>query len=263
MRYTLAKQAIISVLCLTGLGCSALRPPVQRFGQLATVQPNRVERYKELHVATWPEVLRELTKHHFHSYSIYLKELDPGQPYLFGYFEYTGRDFQADVADMLKNPTVQKWQEVAGGGCLVDWSPEGQGVWWRNMKEVFYFAGDKNAKVEGGKEQGYGMTIGLRPEMVESYTLLHKYTWPEVLDKIAECHIRNYSIYLVELEGKYFLLGHFDYYGKDFAGDMQRLDNDPVCIAWTKFTDQGCQLPIPTRAQGEWWAVMEEVFHLD
>lgn len=263
MGHTLAKHALVSILCLTGLGCAALRPPAQRFGQLATVQPDRVQRYKELHEETWPEVLRQLTKHHFRHYSIYLKELDPGKPYLFGYFEYTGRDFETDVADLLANRTMQEWREVAGAGCLIDWSAEGEGVWWRNLQEVFHFAGDTTAKVERGETRSYGMAIGLRPEMVESYTLLHKYTWPEVLDKIAECHIRNYSIYVAELEGKYFLLSHFDYYGNDFAGDMERLDKDPACIAWTKFTDLGCQLPLATRAEGEWWAVMEKVFYLE
>ena len=99
--------------------------------------------------------------------------------------------------------------------------------------------------------------------MVESYKLLHKYSWPEVLQKIYEGNIRNYSIYLHKLKDKYYLFSYFEYVGDDFGADMAMIDNEPATIAWIKFTDEGCQLPIPTRTEGEWWAVMEEIFHCD
>ena len=131
------------------------------------------------------------------------------------------------------------------------------------MEEVFYFAGKTDVAVPKSKVQRVGMVIGLRPRMVESYKLLHKYSWPEVLQKIYEGNIRIYSIYLHKLKDKYYLFSYFEYVGDDFDADMAMIDNDPATIAWIKFTDKGCQLPIPTRAKGEWWANMGEIFHCD
>ena len=42
----------------------------------------------------------------------------------------------------------------------------------------------------------YGMLIGIKPEKIEKYKKLHAAVWPDVLKKISECNIRNYSIYL-------------------------------------------------------------------
>ena len=41
----------------------------------------------------------------------------------------------------------------------------------------------------------YGSIIGVRPEKLEEYKKLHAAVWPEVLQTIRECNIRNYSIY--------------------------------------------------------------------
>lgn len=251
-------------LCLVLSGCAGFGPRVQRFGQLAQIKPGKVETYKDLHAKIWPEVVEELKKYNVHNYSIYMKQLEPDQqPYLFGYFEYTGKDFDGDMAKMMENPTVQKWEDTAGEQCLVDMSPDSKGLWWVDMEEVFYFDGKTDAKIDETKVQRYGMVIGLRPEMVPSYKLLHKYAWPEVLDAIEKGNIRNYSIYLHKLKGKYYLFSYFEYIGDNFNTDMSMVDNDPATIAWIKFTDIACQIPIPTRAEGEWWAVMEEVYHCD
>jgi len=109
----------------------------------------------------------------------------------------------------------------------------------------------------------YGMVIGLKPEKIEEYKKLHAEVWPGVLKTIRECNIRNYSIFLGELEeGKYYLFAYFEYVGDDFKADMQKMAADPVTQKWWKLTDP-CQIPLPTRAEGEWWTNMEEVFHTD
>ena len=248
-------------VCLMVLGCAESKPKVQRFGQVAAIYPDKIEKYRELHAAVWPEVLEGLEKYNISNYSIYLKELEEGKHYLFDYFEYTGDDLDADMTEMVKNPKVQDWENVAGGECLKDQSPDKKRLWWVDMEEVFYFDGKINARVDESKVQRVGMVIGLRPEMKDSYTLLHKYTWPEVLAKIEEGNIRNYAIYLHELDGKYYLFSYFEYVGDDFDADMAMIDSDPASIAWMKFTDAGCQLPIPTRSEGEWWARMDQVFY--
>ncbi len=109
----------------------------------------------------------------------------------------------------------------------------------------------------------YGHVIGLKPEKIEEYKQLHADVWPGVLKMITESNIRNYSIYLGELEeGKYYLFSYFEYTGDDFEADMAKMAADPTTQKWWTFCEP-CQAPIPTRKEGEWWAGMEEVFHYD
>ena len=256
------KLIMLLTACAVFLVCTVQKPKIKRFGQVAAIKPEMIEKYKNLHADAWPEVLEGLRSYNIRNYSIYLKELEKGKHYLFGYFEYTGDDFEADMAEMLKNPRVQEWEDVAGGECLVDHTPNKTGQYWIDMEEVFYFEGKINTRLDESKVQRWGMVIGLREEMIDSYRLLHKYTWPEILNKITEGNIRNYSIYLQELDGKHYLFSYFEYIGDKFEADMALIDNDPASIAWMKFTDEVCQIPIPTRTEGEWWAVMEKIFYL-
>jgi len=104
----------------------------------------------------------------------------------------------------------------------------------------------------------YGMVIGVRPEKLEEYKQLHAAVWPDVLAMIRECKIRNYSIYYKDG----MLFSYFEYHGDDFAADMAKMAADPTTQRWWSHCIP-CQAPFPTRAEGEWWANMEEVFHCD
>ena len=111
--------------------------------------------------------------------------------------------------------------------------------------------------------QRYGSVIGIKPEMIEEYKRLHADPWPGVVNKLRDCNITNYSIYLRELEqGKFYLFAYFEYTGNDFDTDMVKMAADPVTQEWWKHTDP-CQIPVPTRSENEFWASMEEVFHTD
>lgn len=111
--------------------------------------------------------------------------------------------------------------------------------------------------------QRYGSVIGIKPEMMEEYKRLHADTWPGVLSKLHDCNIKNYSIYLKEIEhGKFYLFAYFEYTGTDFEAEMAKMAADPLTQEWWKHTDP-CQIPIPTRDEKEFWASMEEVFHMD
>jgi L-rhamnose mutarotase len=109
----------------------------------------------------------------------------------------------------------------------------------------------------------YGSIIGLHPDKVDEYKRLHTSVWPDLLLKLRECHIRNYSIYHRKLpDGNHYLFSYFEYMGEDSAADMARMAADPKTQEWWKFC-QPCQEPLPDRKPGEWWADMEEVFHSD
>ncbi|MEM1163630.1 MAG: L-rhamnose mutarotase [Pseudomonadota bacterium] len=108
--------------------------------------------------------------------------------------------------------------------------------------------------------QRMGMMIGLEPEKAAEYKRLHADVWPGVLKMISDCNIRNYSIYLKEPEN--ILFGYWEYHGEDFAADAAKMAADPETQRWWDVC-MPCQKPLETRKDGEWWAMMEEVFHLD
>jgi L-rhamnose mutarotase len=104
----------------------------------------------------------------------------------------------------------------------------------------------------------YGSVIKVRPEALEKYKRYHAAVWPEVLNTITRCNIRNYSIYLRDDT----LFGYFEYYGSDYKADMAKMAECPATQKWWAIMEP-MQQPLDTRKEGEWWAEMEEVFHLD
>lgn len=127
--------------------------------------------------------------------------------------------------------------------------------------------GAAGCEVKGPKKKTkvkrYGSVIGVRPEKIEEYKRLHAAVWPDVLKIIEECNIRNYSIYLRELDdGKHYLFSYFEYTGDDFEADMAKMAADPTTQKWWGVCEP-CQEPLPDRAGSAWWADMEEVFHCD
>ena len=109
----------------------------------------------------------------------------------------------------------------------------------------------------------YGSVIGIKEEKIDEYKKLHAAVWPEVLAMINDSNIENYSIYLRKLpDGKYYLFSYFEYTGDDFAGDCAKMAADETTQKWWDVC-MPCQQPLKDRAESEWWADMEEVFHCD
>jgi L-rhamnose mutarotase len=104
----------------------------------------------------------------------------------------------------------------------------------------------------------HGQVIRLKPGKLEEYRKYHAKVWPGVLDMISKCNIRNYSIY--HRDG--FLYAYFEYTGRDFKADMAKMAADPTTQEWWAIMNP-LQQPVESRAEGEWWAEMDEVFHTD
>ncbi len=109
-----------------------------------------------------------------------------------------------------------------------------------------------------GKLQRYGSVIGLDPASAERYKYLHAHIWPEINAMIKECNIQNYSIYWKDN----YLFSYFEYTGDDYEADMAKMAADPATQRWWDAC-KPCQRPLDARKEGEWWADMEEVYHLD
>jgi len=109
----------------------------------------------------------------------------------------------------------------------------------------------------------FAWVTGLRPEKAADYRQLHAHPWPGVNRMIKQCHIRNFSIYQCEIEGKLYLFAYLEYTGRDFEADMKTMAADPETQRWWQETDP-CQLPLPdAAAQGKIWADLKEVYHLE
>ena len=87
-----------------------------------------------------------------------------------------------------------------------------------------------------------------------------RWSWPGVLERIAQSNVRNYTIFLREPEN--LLFGYWEYHGSDFAADMAAIAADPETQRWWQLCGP-CQQPLASRAPGEHWAFMEPVFHTD
>jgi len=104
----------------------------------------------------------------------------------------------------------------------------------------------------------YGQVIRIKNGKLDEYKKYHAAVWPGVLAKITDCNIRNYSIY--QKDG--FLFSYYEYVGENYEADMKRMADDPLTQKWWDIMNP-LQEPLATRAEGEWWSIMEEVFHID
>lgn len=100
--------------------------------------------------------------------------------------------------------------------------------------------------------------IRLRPEHEVEYRRLHANVWPGVVATLRRVGVRNYSIFL--RDG--LLFSYLEYTGDDWSAAQAEIAADPDTQRWWLLTDP-MQEPLPTAAEGEWWAPIQEVFHLD
>lgn len=104
----------------------------------------------------------------------------------------------------------------------------------------------------------FGQIIGVDPQNFEKYKAYHAAVWPEILKMITTCNISNYSIF--HKDG--LLFAYMEYIGYDFDADMAKMAADPKNQEWWNIM-MPMQRPVENRQEREWWANMEEVFHLD
>jgi L-rhamnose mutarotase len=106
--------------------------------------------------------------------------------------------------------------------------------------------------------QRFGMVIGVRPDRISAYEALHAASNAGVRDLLARYHMRNFSIFLHQLDnGKFYLFGYYEYTGSDYKADMEMLAAEPRNQEWLSMTDP-LQIPLPGERS---WAIMREVYY--
>ena len=119
---------------------------------------------------------------------------------------------------------------------------------------IVILAGCQQAKVKR-----VGMVIGIKPEKIAEYKELHADSNHGVRDLLTKYHMHNFSIYLQEIDGKYYEFGYYEYTGKDFEADMAKLDAEPRNKEWLVICDP---MQIPLKGHNS-WAEMELVYRND
>jgi len=109
---------------------------VRRFGQVIGLKPDKQIIYNMLHAHPWKPINKMIKQCNIQDYSIYETELD-GKLYLFAYFEYTGDDFEADMAKMAKDETTQAWWKLTDP-CQIRLPGTPEGQQWRQIQEVYH-----------------------------------------------------------------------------------------------------------------------------
>ncbi len=103
-----------------------------RYGSVIRIKPEKIEEYKRHHAAVWPEVLEMIRRCNIGNYSIFLKD-----DLLFGYFEYHGADYAADMARMAADRKTQEWWALMMP-MQRPLETRAEGEWWASMEEVFH-----------------------------------------------------------------------------------------------------------------------------
>lgn len=75
------------------------------------IREDKIPLYKKLHADSSSGVRDILNKYNMHNFSIYLQKIH-GRWYEFGYYEYTGHDFKADMDRMAKEPRTVEWLKM-------------------------------------------------------------------------------------------------------------------------------------------------------
>jgi L-rhamnose mutarotase len=102
----------------------------------------------------------------------------------------------------------------------------------------------------------YAFKLRIKEDAIEEYEREHKRVWPELLTKLKEVGISDYSIFRRGQE--LVLCLRVD----DFEKAWDELDRDPVNQRWQKFMSRLFE-PVPDKTNGERFAMMQEVFYLE
>lgn len=105
---------------------------MRRFGQIIRIRPENLEAYKAYHADPLPGVNEMIKECNLQNYSIFSR----GE-YLFTYFEYTGTDYEADMAKMAEDPATQKWWDLVKP-LMSPLEDRKLGEFWSDMEEIYY-----------------------------------------------------------------------------------------------------------------------------
>jgi len=144
MRLNILMSILIVVLVTAFISCSqekeiektmtSERKVTKRVGMVIGIKPEVIDEYKKLHADENAGVRDLLTIANMENFSIFIHQFDDGNYYLFGYYEYTGDNFEKDMAEIAIKDRNIAWLKV----CDPMQIPfEGKNS-WSEMEQVYY-----------------------------------------------------------------------------------------------------------------------------
>ena len=106
----------------------------KRVGMVIKLKEESLAEYKKLHTNGNTGVRDLLTKYNLHNFSIFLTQLEDGNYYEFGYYEYAGEDFDRDMKTLLEEPRNIEWLKI----CDPMQESIGEAMGWREMETVYF-----------------------------------------------------------------------------------------------------------------------------
>ena len=100
-----------------------------------------------------------------------------------------------------------------------------------------------------------GMVRAIKPECIKEYKKTHSDVWPEILERITNCKIKNYSVFAQSDR----LFSFFEYYGENFEEDTKIMRENSIFQKWEKIHEH-MFMPLDNRTKDEGWIELEEVF---
>ena len=109
------------------------------FGQIGRLKPECIEEYRRLHevdvyTERWAGVLALIRDCNLQNYSIFIED-----DVVFGYYEYTGTDYEADMAKMAADPLNKEWWGHTRP-CFTKYNADKQEAFYTDMQQIFYLA---------------------------------------------------------------------------------------------------------------------------
>ncbi len=105
---------------------------MRRIASVIRLRPEMEAEYRVLHEHAWPGVLDALRAANITNYSIFLRD-----GLLFSYLEYTGEDYQQDLARIAADETTQRWWALTDP-CQQPLASAAEGEWWAPADELFH-----------------------------------------------------------------------------------------------------------------------------
>ena len=106
----------------------------KRVGMVIKLKEESLAEYKRLHADGTAGVRDLLMKYNLHNFSIFLTRLEDGNYYEFGYYEYTGEDFDRDMRELSEEPRNIEWLKI----CDPMQEPIGDAKGWKEMETVYF-----------------------------------------------------------------------------------------------------------------------------
>jgi L-rhamnose mutarotase len=105
---------------------------MRRYASVIRLRPEKAAEYRALHADAWPDVLAALTRANVRNYSIFIRD-----GVLFSYLEYTGSDYERDMAEIATDEATRRWWRLTDP-CQQPLDTAEDGEWWAPAEEIFH-----------------------------------------------------------------------------------------------------------------------------